>query len=119
MNADPSQNIVSPALLESESPGVQDGLASTKQAQETQEDYMAKTFANLGLNINLLMGSEESKAGVGEANQEQDGIKTTMINTGGGEFGSNTSGKMQSLLDAIPDFTFLSEATVSMGQLFV
>ena len=42
-----------------------------------------------------------------------------MINTGSGELGGTTSGKMQSLLDAIPDFTFLSEATVSMGQLFV
>ena len=55
-----------------------DGVPSTTQAQETQEDYIAKTFANLGLNINLLMGSEESKAGVvgrtstigTEANQE-------------------------------------------------
>ena len=63
------------------------------------------------------MGSDEPKSGA-EANQEQEGMKTTMINTGSGELVGTTSGKMQSLLDAIPDFTFLSEATVSMGQLF-
>ena len=81
------------------------------QAQAAEEDYIANTFSKFGLNINLLIGDN--------ANQATD---TPQSNTGALDSATGaTSGskKLNELLSAIPDFTSLTEPTVSMGQLFV
>ena len=87
-------------------------------AQTSEADYIANTVSQFGLNINnLLMGgasNEDNKADDEDGKHDPD--KATKMFK---EMGQNNSSKLESLLGAIPDFAFLSETSVSMGQLFV
>ena len=84
---------------------------SVAQAQAAEEDYIANTFSKFGLNINLLIGDNANQtAETAQANPGS--LDPSMGATKG-------SKKLNELLSAIPDFTSLTEPTVSMGQLFV
>ena len=59
------------------------------------------------------MGGDESKAGgANEDGQVKEVIST--LDGNGGKAGKGST-KLKSILDAIPDFTFLTEPSVSMG----
>jgi len=84
-------------------------------AQSTEEDYIANTFSKFGLNINFLMGDATANDQVMASDDTSKALVSdfgSMVNQKGG------SKKLEKLLDAIPDFTALTEPTVSMGQLF-
>ena len=85
--------------------------------ETTDADYIANTFSKFGLNINLLIGG----GGGGRLEDDKADPSGDDNNTGLASIGgkSKHSKKFDELLDAIPDFTYLTEASVSMGQLFV
>ena len=98
-------------------------------AQAAEQDYIQKTFSQFGLNLNSLLtgGGGESEENKGdESSFALGGVvggnanDKSMLGQGGlgSEHAGGQSAKFNSLLDAIPDFAFLSETTVSMGQLF-
>ena len=77
---------------------------------------MANTFSKFGLNINLLMGGDV--AANDSKKTGEDASKNTIVSDFESINAKTGSQKLQSLLDQIPDFTALTEPTVSMGQLF-
>ena len=91
--------------------------AATVMPETTDADYIANTFSKFGLNINLLIGG----GGGGRLEDDKADPSGDDNNTGLASIGgkSKHSKKFDELLDAIPDFTYLTEASVSMGQLFV
>ncbi len=77
---------------------------------------MANTFSKFGLNINLLMGGDA--AANDSKKTGEDASKSNIVSDFESINAKTGSQKLQSLLDQIPDFTALTEPTVSMGQLF-
>ena len=102
-----------------EKKGSLDGIIA--QAQGSGEDYIADTFAQFGLNINNLLtggaNSTDDAANAGGANKDES--KSMADATMSSLDRNKQSSKLTSILDAIPDFSFLTEPSVSMGQLFV
>lgn len=83
---------------------------------------MANTFSQFGLNIDsLLMGNgnaEENKATDGGGTESKDTLDNAQQNMLL-MAGNQKSSKLDALLGSIPDFGFLNDSSVSMGQLFV
>ena len=111
-------NIFNVMASDSAAGGNTDGKAPAKVADKdgVDESYIADTFSKFGLNINLLLGEESKTDDAAIGSNAADSGFTVGDHLGGG---TKTTSKVDKLLSAVPDFSFLCESTVSMGQLFV